>query len=70
MKKEYIEIKIFSVAKKGRKWFHKHQWVPLDKHPNGGAVAFCFMLEREESDRVEMCLTCPARRVLPLVKVR
>ena len=68
MTKEYIAIEVHYLEKKGRRWFHKHKWVPLADHPQGGDVSFCWMLEQEERDRVEMCLACPARRVLPLVK--
>ena len=61
--KASISLEIFHLEKRGRRFFHKHKWVPLVEHPRGGDVAFCFMLESEEQDKVEMCLTCTARRL-------
>lgn len=63
--KSSIPIEVFYLERKGRRFLHKHKWVPLKEHPEGGTVAFCFMLEAEESAAVEMCLTCPARRIKP-----
>lgn len=58
-----VDIVSFSLVKKGKGWPHKHKWVPLEQHPRGGEVSFCFWLEREERDQVEMCLDCLARRM-------
>jgi len=63
MKSHNLEIQIFSFEKKGKRWPHKHKWVPLSEHPRGGEAAFCFMLEAEEQALCEMCLTCLARRI-------
>jgi len=63
-----IPIEVFPLVNKGKRWFHIHKWVPLSEHPRGGDVSFCFMLEADEQDRVEMCLTCPARRIKKMKK--
>lgn len=57
-------ITVYPFVKKGKRWPHKHKWVSLSEHPRGGEAAFAFMLEAEERVICEMCLTCPARRVL------
>ncbi len=63
VKKEYITVQTISWNKKGKRWPHKHEWVSIHDHPRGGEARFCFMLEHEECEGLEMCLTCLARRV-------
>lgn len=58
-----IPIQVFSIAKRGKRWPHKHEWVPLKEHPRGGEVSFCFWLDSDEAAMVEMCWTCLARRM-------
>lgn len=57
-------IIVNALKRKGKRWPHRHKWVPLSEHPRGGEVSFCFMLEKEERDRVQMCKTCTARRII------
>jgi len=62
--KDTLDIEVFTMHNPGntsRK--HRHNWIPLSEHPRGGEVAFAFMLESEEQDKIEMCTDCHARRV-------
>ena len=61
--KDYLEIQTFTWFHPGKKWFHKHEWVSIHDHPRGGEARFCFMLEHDECEGLEMCLTCLGRRV-------
>ena len=61
--RELCLMETVTLERTGRWFFHKHKWIPLSKHPRGGEVAFFFMLEEDERDKVEMCITCPARRI-------
>lgn len=60
--KEQIDIEVHTFAKRGKRWPHKHQWVSIHEHPRGGEARFCFMLDDDECDGLEMCLTCLGRR--------
>lgn len=58
------EIEIYSFVKKGsHNPFHRHRWTSLAQHPDGGRAIAAFMLEDNEAQQCEMCLTCNARRI-------
>lgn len=62
IRKESIQIETMTWNNPGKKWFHKHQWVSIRHHPRGGAARACFMMDDDECDGFEMCLTCKGRR--------
>lgn len=57
-----IEIQTITWVKKDKWFFHEHEWVGVHDHPRGGEARFAFMLDYDECDGLEMCLTCKARR--------
>ncbi len=60
-----VDIMCFSWERKGKRFFHKPEWVNVKDHPRGGEARFAFILESEEWKVLEMCLTCNARRINP-----
>ena len=57
-------VVINRLVRRGKRWPHKHKWIPLRDHPRGSDVIVCFMMEDDEPDKVEMCSKCSARRAI------